>query len=78
MNGSACICLVRWPRLYVVIESMRYEVEPAEADSPQSRHAGSPNSRRQSPVEGEAGGGTPGRHLGAVARSWCTAQVVKC
>jgi hypothetical protein len=36
MNGSACICLIRWPRLYVVIEGVRYEVEPAEADSPTS------------------------------------------
>jgi hypothetical protein len=33
---SACICLTRWPRLYVVIEGVRYEVEPAVADSPTS------------------------------------------
>jgi hypothetical protein len=31
---SACICLTRWPRLYVAIEGVRYEVEPAVADSP--------------------------------------------
>ncbi|BCY11125.1 hypothetical protein [Actinoplanes sp. L3-i22] len=36
MNGSACICLIRWPRLYVVIEGVRYEVEPAAADTPTS------------------------------------------
>ncbi|GAA0451560.1 hypothetical protein Aca07nite_56140 [Actinoplanes capillaceus] len=33
---SACICLTRWPRLYVLIEGVRYEVEPAVADSPTS------------------------------------------
>ncbi|BEL04989.1 hypothetical protein Q0Z83_031800 [Actinoplanes sichuanensis] len=31
---SACICLTRWPRLYILIEGVRYEVEPAETDSP--------------------------------------------
>jgi hypothetical protein len=30
---SACICLIRWPRLYVVIEGVRYEVEPTVADT---------------------------------------------
>ena len=33
---SACICLIRWPRLYVRIEGVRYEVEPAETDTPTS------------------------------------------
>ena len=33
---SACICLIRWPRLYVVIDGVRHEVEPAVADSPTS------------------------------------------
>jgi hypothetical protein len=36
MNGSACICLIRWPRLYGVMEGTRYEVEPAEAETPTS------------------------------------------
>ena len=36
MNGTACICVIRWPRLYVVIEGVQYEVEPAVADSPTS------------------------------------------
>lgn len=30
---SACICLTRWPRLYVVIEGVRREVEPTVADT---------------------------------------------
>jgi hypothetical protein len=30
---SACICLIRWPRLYVVIEGVRYEVERTVADT---------------------------------------------
>jgi hypothetical protein len=33
---SACICLTRWPWLYVLIEGVRHEVEPAVADSPTS------------------------------------------
>jgi len=36
VNSSACICLTRWPRLHIVIEGVRYEVEPAEADTPTS------------------------------------------
>jgi hypothetical protein len=36
MNGSACICLIRLPRLDVVIDGVRYEVEPPEADTPTS------------------------------------------
>ena len=31
MNGI-CICRIRWPRLFVMIRGVRYEVEPAEAD----------------------------------------------
>jgi hypothetical protein len=36
MSGATCICRIRWPRLYIAIEGVRHEVEPAEADSPTS------------------------------------------
>ena len=35
MNGT-CICLIRWPRLYVVIDGVRCEAEPCETDTPTS------------------------------------------
>ena len=35
MNGT-CICRFHWPRLYALIDGVRYEVEPCEADTPPS------------------------------------------
>lgn len=31
--SAACTCMPQWQRLYIVIEDVRYEVEPAAADT---------------------------------------------
>ncbi len=31
--SAACTCLIRWRRLYAVIDGVRYAVEPAVADT---------------------------------------------
>jgi len=31
--SAACTCLIRWRRLYTVIEGIRYEVEPTPVDT---------------------------------------------